>query len=85
MSEQGEFQKRWFEFLQNASLHEGRFLHIKGFEDFLREVTAEAKHEFYEVWNSAYGSSSQQGIDIYNKWFLKWFGFGIEVEVKKNV
>jgi len=35
---------------------------------------AEAKRDFYKVWNEAYGSAAQQGLDIYNKWYLKWLG-----------
>jgi hypothetical protein len=41
---------------------------------YTQEVIDEMRKDFFTVWNNAYGDSSQQGIDIYNKWFLKWFG-----------
>jgi len=37
------------------------------------QILDDVRKEFYDVWNEAYGSASQQGLDIYNKWFLKWF------------
>jgi len=67
----GELQKRLKERVKGIT--ESSLLSQKDAVDSVLEIVEEMKKEFYEVWNNAYGSSAQQGIDIHNKWFLKWF------------